>query len=77
MTWDARPICLVCQRIIHGPGTGPVGPRPGTAIIKDESDYRVPADTPKCVLCARLASPAAFMRLWQGPKGDPWKASIE
>lgn len=72
MTWRERPICLDCQRTIHGPGTGPVGPTPSSSEhpwLELASDY--PPDTPQCVLCYRLASPAASMRLWQDEPESP------
>jgi len=66
VTWRERPICLDCQRTIHGPGTGPVGPTVAVTLASGEWwRERGGPDTPRCVLCHALASPAATMRLWQ------------
>ncbi len=62
VTWRERAICLDCQRTLHGPGTGPVGPRPRPRSSRPD---------PRCAFCASPASPAARMRLWQDEE-DPW-----
>lgn len=57
MSWRARPICMRCQRIIHGPGAGVVGP---TQRFVYPDDYR----GLRCSLCGFMASPHNIMRLW-------------
>ena len=71
MSWRARPICMDCQRIIHGPGTGVVGPVPckhtacadGLAYNRDMAHY-LNVLAPQCALCLQEASPYNIMRLW-------------
>lgn len=55
MSWASRPLCLRCQRAIHGPGTGPLGP---------DGAWAYKTQAPQCALCGRLASPPGYLRLW-------------
>jgi len=65
VSWRAGLICMECQRRIHGPGTGVVGPEPEWPPLLELGWER-----PICWLCFSTASPANYMRLWIDG-GDP------
>lgn len=62
MSWRARPICMRCQRIIHGPGTGVAGPR--ACETSADGDVQWFYGPHGCALCRMPASPYNIMRLW-------------
>ena len=52
-----------CQRVIHGPGTGVVGPVP--EYFDDDGYWTLRTGTThRCALCRKPASPYNIMRLW-------------
>lgn len=61
MSWRARPICMDCQRVIHGPGTGVAGPV-YTEPVKPNGVFAKASVA--CALCHYPASPYNIMRLW-------------
>jgi hypothetical protein len=65
VSWRAGRLCIACQRRIHGPGTGVVGPQP--------ERFPVGSERPTCWLCYGIASPGNVMRFWSddGDEGEP------
>lgn len=64
MSWRTRPICMTCQRIIHGPGTGVVGPIEAMTGRETDPEGIWLIGVHRCALCHMPASPFNAMRLW-------------